>query len=115
MRTGFAVSQWKRIALCSALLVMPLLSRAQQAAPLPRDVGRALPEFDWKQSLQIRSGDSSIAPIGGTEVRALVAFDKKLFAAIGYWMDTEKLRPELPGAQVLRLDSPDSEWKVDFE
>jgi hypothetical protein len=109
------VSQWKWIVLCSALLALPLVSRAQQAVPLAREVGGALPEFDWKQSLQIRSGDPSIAPIGGTEVRALVAFDKKLFAAIGYWMDTEKLRPELPGAQVLRLDSPDSEWKVDFE
>jgi hypothetical protein len=109
------VYQWKWIALCLALLTVPMLCRAQQAAPLQTEASHALPEFDWKQSLPIRSSDSSIAAIGGTEVRALAVFDNKLFAAIGYWMDTEKLLPELPGAQVLRLDSPESEWKVDLE
>ena len=72
-------------------------------------------QFVWKQSLPVRSGDPAINPIGGTEVRSLVAFDNKLFAAIGYWMDTESENPALPGAQVLRLDDPDSEWQVDFE
>jgi hypothetical protein len=72
-------------------------------------------QFVWKQSLPIRSGDPAIGPIGGTEVRSLVAFDNKLFAAIGYWMDTESENVVLPGAQVLRLDAPGSEWQVDLE
>jgi hypothetical protein len=45
----------------------------------------------------------------------LVVFDNKLFAAVGYWMDTEKDNPALPGAQVLRLDGPGSQWQVDLE
>jgi hypothetical protein len=69
----------------------------------------------WKQSLPIRSTDPAIGRIGGTEVRSLVAFDNKLFAAIGYWMDSESENPALPGAQVLRLDDPGAEWQVDLE
>ena len=74
-----------------------------------------VPEFVWKQSLPIRGGGAQITAIGGTELRELVVFDKKLFAANGYWMDTEKANPALPGAQVLRLDGPDSQWQVDLE
>jgi hypothetical protein len=74
-----------------------------------------VPEFAWKQSLPIRSGDPEILPIGGTETRALVAFDGKLFAATGYWMDTAKNNPALPGAQVLRLDGPGATWQVDLQ
>jgi hypothetical protein len=74
-----------------------------------------VPEFVWKQSLPIRWGEAQITAIGGTELRELVVFDKKLFAANGYWMDTETANPALPGAQVLRLDGPDSQWQVDLE
>jgi len=74
-----------------------------------------LPQFVWKRSLPIRPGDPQTGPIGGTEVRSLVVFDKRLFAAIGYWMDTETTNPALPGAQVLRLDSPDAKWQVDLQ
>ena len=55
-----------------------------------------VPEFVWKQSLPIRGGGAQITAIGGTELRELVVFDKKLFAANGYWMDTEKGNPALP-------------------
>jgi hypothetical protein len=102
------------VSVCIALLVvMARLGWGQQGNQHPR--GTTLPDFAWQQSLPIRPSDPAITPIGGTEVRALAAFDKKLFAAIGYWMDTEKSVPELPGAQVLRLDSPSSEWKIDLE
>jgi hypothetical protein len=102
--------------LSAALLIVPLLCWAQQAWQLPYQNSRSsLPEFVWKQSLPVRYGDPAINPIGGTEVRALVAFDNSLFAAIGYWMDIEKNNPALPGAQVLRLDSPESAWRVDLE
>jgi hypothetical protein len=73
------------------------------------------PDFVWKQSLPIRWGDPGINSIGGTELRALVVFDQKLFAAVGYWMDAETANPALPGAQVLRLDGPGAEWQVDLE
>jgi hypothetical protein len=72
-------------------------------------------DFTWKQSLPLRSGDPAITAIGGTELRSLATFDQKLFAAVGYWMDTEKNSPGLPGAQVLRLDSAHSQWQVDLE
>jgi hypothetical protein len=105
------------IALWSVLITAALLYSAQPlrwVSSQESQIQRAS-EFVWSQSLPIRSGDSSIAAIGGTEVRALVPFDNKLFAAIGYWMDTEKANPALPGAQVLRLDGPDSQWQVDLE
>ena len=102
------------VSLCIALLVTTArLGWGQQGQQRPH--GTTLPDFAWQQSLPIRPSDPAITPIGGTEVRALAAFDKKLFAAIGYWMDTDKSVPELPGAQVLRLDSPSSEWKIDLE
>ncbi|MGO8800683.1 MAG: hypothetical protein ACLQJL_16560 [Roseiarcus sp.] len=50
--------------------------------------------------------------MGGTEIRSLVAHGGKLYAGNGYWED----RPgsEGPqGAQILVLDRPDGEWRVD--
>jgi hypothetical protein len=77
--------------------------------------GDALPRFTWEQSLPIAWRDPQIGAIGGTEVRSLIAFDGKLFAGIGYWMDSQSESPALPGAQVLRLDTSNSEWQVDLE
>jgi len=99
------------IALSSALLMAVPLSWAGQSDTAP---GQKL-EFIWQQSLPLRSGDPRITSIGGTELRALATFDNKLFAAVGYWMDTEMASPGLPGAQVLRLDGADSQWQVDLE
>lgn len=73
------------------------------------------PQFAWQPSLPLRFGDPAITPIGGTEVRALVVFDHKLFAGVGYWQDRERKNPALPGAQVLRLDAADAPWQVDLE
>jgi len=117
LRQEPGMSKWKWAALSSVLLLVPFLCWAQQRRPLPsQDSGDwNVPEFVWKQSLPVRFGDPGIAAIGGTEARALVTFDKRLFAGIGYWMDTETENPALPGAQVLRLDASDSEWKVDLE
>ena len=50
--------------------------------------------------------------MGGTEMRALVAHAGKLFAGNGYWMD----EPGPEGrqvAQVLVLDRPGGQWRVD--
>ncbi len=56
-----------------------------------------------------------IGAFGGTEVRSIVKFDSKVFAAVGYWMDTEGDNPLLPGAQIIRLDSAGGTWHVDHE
>jgi hypothetical protein len=58
--------------------------------------------------------DTGIGPIGGTEARALVGMNGKLYAAIGYWSDSQEKDPRLPGGQVLVLDSPHSHWQVDL-
>jgi hypothetical protein len=50
--------------------------------------------------------------MGGTEMRNLVAHQGKLYAGNGYWED----RPGwegFQGAQVLVLDRPDGQWRVD--
>jgi hypothetical protein len=99
------------IALLSASLLTLSLCWAEEA----RSLSDLSLDFTWKQSLPLRSGNPTITAIGGTEVRALAVFDQKLFAATGYWMDTERGSPSLPGAQVLRLDEADSQWQVDLE
>ena len=103
------LTRW--IALFSiALLAAPLCSAEQSDWARGQQL-----DFMWKQSLPVRSGDPRITAIGGTELRDLAAFDNKLFAAVGYWMDTERASPGLPGAQVLRLDDADAPWQVDLE
>jgi hypothetical protein len=103
------------LAVCGFLLLAPVASWAQQPLPGVESDRQNSLDFVWKQSLPIRFGDPRITSIGGTEVRALALFDNKLFAAVGYWRDSERWTPSLPGAQVLRLDGPDAEWKVDLE
>ncbi len=74
-----------------------------------------MPDFDRHESLPIVSMSQDIGAIGGTELRSLVAFDGKLFAANGYWVDSEQSDPGLPGAQILRLDSPGAQWQIEYE
>jgi hypothetical protein len=81
-------------------------TRAQEAS---------VPTFHWSKSLPIDSFGPAIGVLGGTEARCLVSMDQKLYAGIGYWMDSEEQNPRLPGAQILRLDSPGSDWKVDLQ
>jgi hypothetical protein len=47
--------------------------------------------------------------LGGTETMSLVAHQGKLYAGIGYWEDTGSY----PGSQILVLDSPKGNWRVD--
>jgi hypothetical protein len=95
MERGVKTRKW--IAFCLVLFTTASLCSAQ---PLRRQPSQEIhiqraPDFVWNQSLPIRSGDPRITAIGGTEVRTLVAFDNKLFASIGYWMDTEKASPRV--------------------
>jgi hypothetical protein len=70
--------------------------------------------MQWKKSLPVDDRDSGIGTIGGTEARSLVGMDGKLYAGIGYWSDSQENNPRLPGGQVLVLDSPKGQWKVDL-
>jgi hypothetical protein len=71
--------------------------------------------MEWKSSLPVDERDHGIGIIGGTEARSLVGMDGKLYAGIGYWSDSQQNDPRLPGGQVLVLDSPNSQWKVDLD
>ena len=51
--------------------------------------------------------------LGGTEIRNLVAYDGKLFAANGYWEDTAGAAS--PGPQILVLDRTGGAWRVDHQ
>jgi hypothetical protein len=72
-----------------------------------------LPNFSWRESLPVSFNNPAIVPFGGTETRALVFMDGSLYAGIGDWEDPELENTQTPGAQVLRLDSPTSNWVED--
>ena len=72
-----------------------------------------LPTFSWTQSLPVTFDNPAIVPFGGTETRALVFMDGSLYAGIGDWEDPELANSQTPGAQVLRLDSPNGSWVED--
>jgi hypothetical protein len=71
------------------------------------------PDFSWTKSLPVTFRDPAIVRFGGTETRALVFMNGSLYAGIGDWGDPEFENPKTPGAQVLRLDSPTSDWVED--
>jgi hypothetical protein len=53
--------------------------------------------------------------LGGTELMNLAAFEGKLYAGIGYWMDRPQIIREHPdpksGAQILVLDAKVAQWR----
>jgi hypothetical protein len=59
--------------------------------------------------------DASGNFLGGTEIMNLVAFQGRLYAGVGYWMDRPRFFPQHPdpasGAQILVLDSSRSSWR----
>ncbi|MEA2731284.1 MAG: hypothetical protein QOF70_5759 [Acetobacteraceae bacterium] len=67
------------------------------------------PRPPFEVSYTAGTPDLAGQPMGGTEIRALVAHGGKLFAANGYWKDTAAA----PGAQILVLDTPGGSWRVD--
>jgi hypothetical protein len=69
----------------------------------------------WTTAYAPGQTDTTGRRMGGTELRALVPFDGKLYAGLGYWQDTAEGDPAAPGAQVLVLDREDGPWRVDLE
>jgi hypothetical protein len=55
------------------------------------------------------SYQAGVNGMGGTEAMSLVAHNGKLYAGIGYWKDNESY----PGSQILVLDSPTGQWRVE--
>jgi hypothetical protein len=82
---------------------------------------RYVPSITWTRSFTAGCIDPNGNFLGGTELRSLVVFDGKLFAANGYWMDSLWYRrdvphpnPELPGPQVFVLKGSGDTWKQDL-
>ncbi|MBI5527006.1 MAG: hypothetical protein HY897_11780 [Deltaproteobacteria bacterium] len=76
------------------------------------------PIISWRASFLAGTTDPGGNLLGGTEARALEAFDGKLFAGIGYWTDKDEGSLSLPGPQVIVLDRPGPEggqWRQDLQ
>ena len=68
----------------------------------------------WEQSFKAGTIDKSTGkPIRGTEIEHLTAHKGRLYAGNGYWMDPRG-HAKIPWSQVLVLDSPNGNWKVDL-
>jgi hypothetical protein len=127
MRTSFIA----RILLC-LIVVFALLSRfvvgnqaVAQRATLPANEPYSL-------SYAAGGHDARGNFLGGTELMNLAAFEGKLYAGIGYWMDRPQLFPAQfgglgagaspnsgstdpqSGAQILVLDSKSSQWRQEY-
>jgi len=67
---------------------------------------------DFQLSYTAGKRDDAGQFMGGTEIRVLAAHDGRLYAGNGYWKDRPGLEGS-QGAQVLVLDGPDAQWRVD--
>ncbi len=74
----------------------------------------------WERSYRAGCRDDAGKLAGGSETLHLVAHKGRLFAAVGYWMDSRN--PWYGGspvtgswAQVLRLDGPAARWQIDLD
>jgi hypothetical protein len=91
----------------------PIIAIAMMLAPF-----RAVcAEFPGGFQVSYSAGGKDVTGrfMGGTEIRNLVAFGGKLFAANGYWKDTPDPLTARGGPQVLVLDAPGKPWRVDHE
>lgn len=69
---------------------------------------------DFQISYVAGGRDAAGRFMGGTEMRLLVAHDRRLYAGNGYWED--RPGPEgSQGAQILVLDTPGARWQVDHQ
>src|ERR1700722_14060619 len=92
----------------SAIALGLLANHARDADAKPAPAATA----GWTTAYRPGAVDAKGQRLGGTEVRALVPFAGKLYAGLGYWMDSDKGDP---GAQVLALGGVDDPWHVDLQ
>jgi outer membrane protein assembly factor BamB len=83
--------------------------------PVPRNESATTPlaRLVFTQDYFSGTRDANGQFMGGTEAMWLAGHDGRLFAAIGYGQDRPGTDPK-PGAQVLRKDTPDVPWQVDY-
>ena len=80
--------------------------------------GSSVAQNKWIQSYNSGYIDKKGKFAGGSEIMHLVSHKGKIYAANGYWMDARWVIPPIgqrQSAQVLRLDSSESEWQVDLD
>ncbi len=94
-----------RIALSLGLLLGTIATAALAADPVPLKPGYTL-------SFNAGTRDARGIFMGGTEMRLLTPYQGRLYAGNGYWEDKPGDEGQ-QGAQVLVLDGPDGEWRVD--
>lgn len=90
------------------LLALP----AAAAIAVTVDIPAARADTAVEVSYGAGGRDAAGVFMGGTELRALVAYGGKLYAGNGYWEDRpgEEGRQ---GAEILVLDAPDARWRVE--
>jgi len=85
-------------ALVFSLSFLSFTAPAQSAGNGSQTTASDVSPYRWSRSLPVNFQSPGIGVLGGTEARSLVPFDRKLFAGIGYWRDTQTANPALPGA-----------------
>ncbi|GGY53133.1 alpha/beta hydrolase [Parvularcula lutaonensis] len=73
--------------------------------------GLELPPIPWLFAFEAPEEDANGRRITGTEITEIVTHEKRLFAGNGHTNETEESRR----AQVMRLDSREEQWKLDFQ
>ena len=94
------------------IAALPAADAAGPPAAKNEGVAAAAKLGAWKTSFQ---ADSTRQRMGGSELRALVPFDGKLYASNDYWEDSAPKGPDLPGAQIFALDAEGGDWRVEME
>ena len=85
------------------------------AAPVaaPATAPAIFPRLEYHVSLRAGTRDANGKTMFGTEIMHLVPHQGRLFASNSLWMEND---PQVPKAcQVLVLDSPRGQWKVDLQ
>ncbi len=92
------------------VFVFILCSSGLIAEPLPATLFNRL---IYQPSLQAGESTPEGNLIRGTEIVAIVPFQRRLYASTSLWMERD---PNIPkGCQILVLDSPKGIWKVDHQ
>jgi hypothetical protein len=101
-------------------LLPPPASAQSPALSPPPPLASEVIAPGWQRSWAAGTIDEAGRRMGGTEVMHLVVHGGKLYAGVGYWLDPRNViyggkDPKDFWAQILRLDGPDTHWRVDLD
>lgn len=107
------------MALAAPLAVLCGALQAVHAGDVPACSASSGARAGWEVSFKAACTDAQGERAGGSQILHLVAHKGQLYAANGYWMDSNNARygganPASGWAQVLRLPRPDAPWMVDL-